>query len=1088
MMKRKKTCIDLPKLAQTMVFRKLLYRSLNRWRGFAALFLVFTFSLGAHPTWGSVLGDLATKLSPGTFAELTGMNNWNNGNIMVPCGTGIANSITQYANKAVWNPLAKRFQFVGSAHAGVGCAGTNVRGVYYDEASNTWGILPTPLSSTNQPQHSYDQNTINSLTGEHFYKHYDSTEFQKLDSGASSWTNLAANPMSNAQCCTSLAWFPDYQGGRVIWVDGDWGVWSWAPGNPGSWAQLAQGNGNDGSGKQRLTMDAYNVFAHYSPLCQCVVLGAGSGFYKLNSDGTFTTLNLSGGPSLPRVGPDGTSIVTEPITGKLIFISQTSMYEFNPQGTGSWSVISTAYPSFFTTAGSVSESLISAPISNYGVIMYVKCDDASACRAYLYKHASGTGTPAPPTAPTVSISANPASVLLGLVSTLSWSSTNATSCNASGGWSGPKAVSGSQITVNLFAATTFTLTCTGLGGSASQSATVAITGSTPPPAPPPSGTSTLLVKFGKTSSLNTFGLSGWSTVIKDIYTDYQDIGPGGTTIVVGDNYAYNYQGVTGTPKTLSSGDKIRVTWYNNSSAAVGFIPNISFTSGDRIIAGTGTWYPMTSVTVPPFGSATSEYAFTSASAGSYSLVNVNVNYTNSQVIVADKIELFPVGSSTSPSFDFALSNGGSKSVAQGQSVSNSIGVSVISGTAQAVTFSASGLPAGATASFSPTSCSPSCSPTLSINTTGSTPGGSSTVTVTAIGGGVTRTTAFTLTVSAPTTPPPTGGSPDFQTRCTASGVVRCFGFDTVADLGGTYGNNFGNFNNAGACNTTTIRCPVIDTTLTASGAGSLKFTQPSQSGAGAAGQWFTNFSPDLVTQFGAGGEFWIQWRQRFDTAFTTNVYTGGDGEGPKQINISGGDSPGCTVANNTNCRSSNVDIELVMQNLSQRKYAQMYGYLERSGEPQQFTQLAESFGSDIKFQNARPSPYCLYSQGVNGTTAGTCIGYFPNEWMTFKVHVKLGPLSGPYWTNTQIDMWIGREGQALQPAISWTGNYGASSNKFGKIWLVPYITNKDASQAHPQANTWYDELIISTQNIADPGTGTGGGGQAPAPPSGLVLK
>ena len=116
-----------------------------------------------------------------------------------------------------------------------------------------------------------------------------------------------------------------------------------------------------------------------------------------------------------------------------------------------------------------------------------------------------------------------------------------------------------------------------------------VTSSTTPP-PTSSGTPTLLVKFGKSSGLNTFGLSGWSTVIKDVYTDYQDIGPGGTTIVVGNNYSYNYQGVAGSQRSFLSGEKIRVTWYNNSTTSVTFTPNISFTSADRIGAGTGTCY------------------------------------------------------------------------------------------------------------------------------------------------------------------------------------------------------------------------------------------------------------------------------------------------------------------------------------------------------------------------------------------------------------------------------------------------------------------------------------------------------------------
>ncbi len=105
-------------------------------------------------------------------------------------------------------------------------------------------------------------------------------------------------------------------------------------------------------------------------------------------------------------------------------------------------------------------------------------------------------------------------------------------------------------------------------------------------------------------------------------------------------------------------------------------------------------------------------------------------------------------------FNFSLANSGDKSVVAGSSVTNSISTGLLSGNAQAVTFSTSGLPTGATASFSSTSCSPACSSTLNINTTGSTPAGSSTITVTAAGGGVTKTTTFSLIVSLPTVATP----------------------------------------------------------------------------------------------------------------------------------------------------------------------------------------------------------------------------------------------------------------------------------------------------------------------------------------------
>jgi len=159
---------------------------------------------------------------------------------------------------------------------------------------------------------------------------------------------------------------------------------------------------------------------------------------------------------------------------------------------------------------------------------------------------------------------------------------------------------------------------------------------------PLSGTSTLLVDFGATPAGNRFALPGWSTVIKDVYIDSVNIRPGGTAIVIGDNYSYNYQGVTGSPHSFASGEAIVVIWYNNSANSITFTPKISFTDPDRITFGVvGIWYDMNLTTVPPFGNGTSKYTFTTTTAGFYSIVNVNSNFANTSVLIADKIELVP---------------------------------------------------------------------------------------------------------------------------------------------------------------------------------------------------------------------------------------------------------------------------------------------------------------------------------------------------------------------------------------------------------------------------------------------------------------
>jgi hypothetical protein len=94
---------------------------------------------------------------------------------------------------------------------------------------------------------------------------------------------------------------------------------------------------------------------------------------------------------------------------------------------------------------------------------------------------------------------------------------------------------------------------------------------------------------------------------------------------------------------------------------------------------------------------------------------------------------------------YALSNSGNITVTQGQSGGNTITATIISGTPPSVSFSISGLPAGAVPTFNPTNCTPNCSTTLSISTNyPATPAGTYPILVTGTGG---ITTTFNLIVN-----------------------------------------------------------------------------------------------------------------------------------------------------------------------------------------------------------------------------------------------------------------------------------------------------------------------------------------------------
>ena len=332
----------------------------------------------------------------------------------------------------------------------------------------------------------------------------------------------------------------------------------------------------------------------------------------------------------------------------------------------------------------------------------------------------------------------------------------------------------------------------------------------------------------------------------------------------------------------------------------------------------------------------------------------------------------------------------------------------------------------------------------------------------------------TVTVQGAPQPPPPGAQ-DFPTRCAQPGVLRCVGFDSASDIAGGIGANSGT-----APGTAT---PTLDATLNASGGtgSSLKFVIPANSAANSSGYFWINFSDDLLTQFGENSEFYIQWRQRFSPEFISTVYAGGGGW--KQAIIGEGDNPGCTPSNSLTkdnggfCASSCTQLEVVTQNTYHRGIAQMYhscGVKDGHYEPLDVT----TSDRNIHVQYATPSlTNCIYPGPY---TTANCIPYQANQWMTFQVHVKVGTWYKNdlvYHYDSAIHLWIAEQGQASRlamerdPAIG-TGydlvNLSPSISQYGKVWLLPYNSGKDSTVTNPVAYTWYDELIISRNPIADP--------------------
>jgi hypothetical protein len=137
--------------------------------------------------------------------------------------------------------------------------------------------------------------------------------------------------------------------------------------------------------------------------------------------------------------------------------------------------------------------------------------------------------------------------------------------------------------------------------------------------------------------------------------------------------------------------------------------------------------------------------------------------------------------------DFSISaSPSSNSVVPGGSATYTVSTTAFSSFSGSIALSASGLPTGATGSFSPATLTGTGTSTLMVTTTGSTPVGTSTLTITGLNGSVTHTTTVSLVVNAQ--PPPAdftiSGSPGTQTVIQGSATTYTASIGALNGFGG----------------------------------------------------------------------------------------------------------------------------------------------------------------------------------------------------------------------------------------------------------------------------------------------------------------
>jgi hypothetical protein len=345
------------------------------------IFVFFLCTLSA----ATELSDLAVSMVPGTWMPL------NSTNIIPalshPTGKGSGN-IVQGANSAAWDENRNILQYIGKS---AGQAG--YKHVMYSESDNTWSVESTPWPGATG--HGYDHNIgIDTESGTFYYRAFGSnrTDLMHYPVGGS-WTQLSTwsrngayvesvigttfwnGELAGTSGKALIIYSSGYQGGKIQIYDIGSNVWR------------TPITGFGGS-------SPYNGMVEYSQAHNVAVLGGGSdgrNLWRLNADRTVTAM-----PDAPIAfgGYLSGNVVSDPLTGNFLFMGSGQLWELDPRGSGKWTrqTGSRVPPAAIDNPGPPDyHGVISTPIKNYGVILYVGCQGTN-CGMYLYKHAQAAST------------------------------------------------------------------------------------------------------------------------------------------------------------------------------------------------------------------------------------------------------------------------------------------------------------------------------------------------------------------------------------------------------------------------------------------------------------------------------------------------------------------------------------------------------------------------------------------------------------------------------------------------------------------------------------------------------------------------
>ena len=323
----------------------------------------------------------------------------------------------------------------------------------------------------------------------------------------------------------------------------------------------------------------------------------------------------------------------------------------------------------------------------------------------------------------------------------------------------------------------------------------------------------------------------------------------------------------------------------------------------------------------------------------------------------------------------------------------------------------------------------------------------------------------------------------FSKRAAASGNLGSAGFDTNGFI-----NTSGQLNNLGNCDisgeTLVLEC-FYDTSISNSGAGSMRLDCPGLTGADCSGDWNFWLDPSGHTNYydstHQNVDVYWQFHVRGNTQQFTTDWEALVGSSSKHFIFHQGSPSFQTCGKveitevqqgfNTNTGTNNQPFPTGYTNCGGN------GFIDQTSSYNIPGSVSGTCTVSDPCEQQGPTTTTPYWAQHPAFTGAFRYSSYPNTWLVEYWHVHLGT---PGNANSSIDAWIAPVGQPLvqflhQRNFTFPIDSGCPGNApsggecfYNVLTFLLYMTAKNSGVNHNTGSMWIDELITSTSSIPAP--------------------